>query len=222
VSIAQAQRDEWKRIAAAYMSAELLAADDFNRMPMMAVDLLSEVERLEMEARCAKIQVADRGASFEAANARITYLEQRQAEHLALIARISQETPLVDEVAGWQAQRSAMIAELGTMRARVLEIEQACDAHAATADEASARSSGYRSVIVTIESERSRDAQAFASPGDRIANLEHELADLRESETTQATRICQLLVELHIATAEVASLRERLDSWVLAAGRAAP
>ena len=46
--------------------------------------------------------------------------------------------------------------------------------------------------IAALDAERATDAQAFASPGARIANLEHELADLRESETTQATRIAAL------------------------------
>jgi hypothetical protein len=58
--------------------------------------------------------------------------------------------------------------------------------------------------IAELLSERARDAQAFASPGARIANLEHELADLRESETTvQAERdayramVCDLLASAY-------------------------
>lgn len=67
--------------------------------------------------------------------------------------------------------------------------------------------------IDTLASERIVDAHAFASPASRIANLEHELADLRESETTQATRIESLEFRLKVADAEVASLRLRVEAW---------
>lgn len=75
-------------------------------------------------------------------------------------------------------------------------------------------------LIGSLQVERASNAQAFASPADRIANLEHELADLRESETTQATRIERLIAEHHAATTEVAELRERMESWVRASGAA--
>lgn len=70
-----------------------------------------------------------------------------------------------------------------------------------------------RKRIETLEAERTVDAQAFVSPAERIENLEHELADLRESETTQATRIASLEFRLKVADAEVASLRLRVEAW---------
>lgn len=58
---------------------------------------------------------------LEAESAR---LRERQQEHLALIARISQSTPLAIEIEGWEAQRAAFMAEVGTLRARVAEMER--------------------------------------------------------------------------------------------------
>lgn len=71
--------------------------------------------------------------------------------------------------------------------------------------------------IERLEAERTVDAQAFASPAARIANLEHELADLRESETTQATRIDSLELRLKVADAEIASLRLLVEAWTTVA-----
>lgn len=54
---------------------------------------------------------------------RIRALETRRNELLALVASISQSTPLPDEAANWTSERAAMIAEIGTLRARVRELE---------------------------------------------------------------------------------------------------
>lgn len=48
----------------------------------------------------------------------------RQQELLATIVRLTNETPFPDEVKGWESQRSAMVAEVGTLRARVAELER--------------------------------------------------------------------------------------------------
>ncbi len=65
--------------------------------------------------------------------------------------------------------------------------------------------------IAELLSERSRDAMAFASPADRIANLEHELADLRESETTQGRCLALMHLERAEALAEIIRLRRALE-----------
>lgn len=54
----------------------------------------------------------------------IDALLTRQQELLGLVAKLSRETPYADEVKGWEDQRRAMIAEIGTLRARVAELEQ--------------------------------------------------------------------------------------------------
>lgn len=43
-------------------------------------------------------------------------LTARRDELLALVARLSQETPLPDELKGWESARAAMLAEIGTLR----------------------------------------------------------------------------------------------------------
>lgn len=56
----------------------------------------------------------------------VAALEARRDELLALVARISQETPLPDEIRGWEGQRAKLVAEVGTLRseARRLEAER--------------------------------------------------------------------------------------------------
>lgn len=55
---------------------------------------------------------------------RVVQLETRRDELLATIVRLTNEVPFPDEVNGWVAQRAAMLAEIGTLRARVRELEQ--------------------------------------------------------------------------------------------------
>jgi hypothetical protein len=55
----------------------------------------------------------------------------RRDELLALVARISQSTPLPDELVGWEGQRVALVAEVGTQRARVAAVRRERDALAA-------------------------------------------------------------------------------------------
>ena len=50
--------------------------------------------------------------------------EKRNTELNALVVKISQETPLSEEVAGALAQRGKLVAEVGTLRARVAELER--------------------------------------------------------------------------------------------------
>lgn len=49
-------------------------------------------------------------------------LRGRQQELLAAIAKISQTTPFPEELIGWEAQRAAMIAEIGTLRASLAKV----------------------------------------------------------------------------------------------------
>jgi hypothetical protein len=58
----------------------------------------------------------------------------RQAKHLELIRNLSQSTPLDDEVAQALAHRGVLLAEVGTLRARVAELEDdAADCEASRA-----------------------------------------------------------------------------------------
>lgn len=72
------------------------------------------IARLRNNARAAAEQL-------EAARVRIDEL-------LALVARISQETPLPSEVEGALDSQRALIAEVGTLRARCAELERALTA----------------------------------------------------------------------------------------------
>jgi len=55
---------------------------------------------------------------------RCAALETRQQELLQTIVRLTNETPFPDEIRGWEAQRAAMVAEVGSLRAMVAELER--------------------------------------------------------------------------------------------------
>lgn len=51
--------------------------------------------------------------------AEVAALTERRDALLALIASISQSTPLPSELEGWEGQRAALVAEIGTLRAQL-------------------------------------------------------------------------------------------------------
>ncbi len=55
--------------------------------------------------------------------AEIQRLNVRQDELLQTIRKLSATVPFQDEVDNWQSQRASMIAEIGTLRARIKELE---------------------------------------------------------------------------------------------------
>lgn len=55
----------------------------------------------------------------------VAALEIRQHELLATIVRVTNEMPFPDEIKGWTGQRAKMVAEIGTLKARVAELESA-------------------------------------------------------------------------------------------------
>lgn len=63
-------------------------------------------------------------AGCDALKALVVDLDERQQKHLELIRRLSQETPLLSEAEGWTSQRAALVAEVGTLKARVAELER--------------------------------------------------------------------------------------------------
>ncbi len=82
---------------------------------------VAEIERMRQQnvnevgalwAHQAEVEVERDEATVE-----VERLKTRQQELLATIVRVTNETPFPDEVIGWQAQRAAMTAEIGTLRA---------------------------------------------------------------------------------------------------------
>ena len=64
-------------------------------------------------------------------------LRSRIDELLTLVVKIINETPYPEELTGWEAQRRAIIAEIGTLKARVRELE--CERNIETLFDHSAR-----------------------------------------------------------------------------------
>ncbi len=58
------------------------------------------------------------------AEEQIAGLIKRRDELLVLVRNISQSTPLVAELEGWEGQRAALVAEVGTLRAQVDEVNR--------------------------------------------------------------------------------------------------
>lgn len=54
----------------------------------------------------------------------IDRLRTRRDELLATIVKLTNELPFPDEVKDWTAQRAKLIAEIGTLKARVVELER--------------------------------------------------------------------------------------------------
>lgn len=56
--------------------------------------------------------------------AQVEALETRRDELLAAIRRLTVELPYPDEIQGWTEQRAKLIAEIGTLRAQVMQLRQ--------------------------------------------------------------------------------------------------
>jgi hypothetical protein len=54
--------------------------------------------------------------------AEIARLRERVDALLVTIVKVTNETPYPEELKGWESQRRAMIAEIGTLRARITEL----------------------------------------------------------------------------------------------------
>lgn len=93
------------------------ALGEISRMTMLPAAEVIEAERKRL-ARLDEIDAERR--TLKAENERLV---ARQQELLATIVRVTNETPFADEIKGWEAQRSAMIAEVGTLRAEVDELK---------------------------------------------------------------------------------------------------
>lgn len=94
----------------------------------------------------------------------------RQQELLAAIDRLTNKVPYREEIAGWMAQRASLISEIGTLRARVSELERDGSATVQTPEHEFA--SGC---VTEIPPVKFRDASAIGGEigpdFDRIAGL---------------------------------------------------
>lgn len=75
---------------------------------------------LEHARRDREIAMADQ---LEAARAEIDRLAERQQAHLQLVAKLARETPYPAELDECRSARAKLIAEVGTLRARIAELE---------------------------------------------------------------------------------------------------
>lgn len=93
----------------------IIAQSDYRAVKGQLIRLLDSVDARDSLAHVEEL---------DALKARVADLEERQQKHLELIRRLSQETPLASEAEGWTSQRAALVAEVGTLKARVAELER--------------------------------------------------------------------------------------------------
>lgn len=70
----------------------------------------------------AEIEHKKMQAEVSALRAEVERLESRQQVHLQQIAKLSQSTPLAEELTGWEGQRAKMMAEIGTLRGELARL----------------------------------------------------------------------------------------------------
>lgn len=145
---------------------------------------------------------AEKREAIGATNAEVQRLTTRRDELLALVARISQEEPLPDEVQNALDQRGALLAEVGTLRAKV----------AATHREANMLIEGLYDV--TADRDHLRAALDVEIDGRAEAILELHLA---QNEAAVARRVLARLMEpercAHSVTARGKNAPRRYGSW---------
>lgn len=88
----------------------------------LARAVLSGAALADMENRSDAVDcAAELSRHVLAQDAEIERLKARQQELLATIVRVTNETPFPDEMKGWESQRAALLAEVGTLRAALRE-----------------------------------------------------------------------------------------------------
>lgn len=132
----------------------------------------------------------------------------RQQELLATIVRVTNETPYPEEIQGWQSQRSAMIAEVGSLKAEVIGLKRALLASERERDQymAAVVENGTRADSLAAklgECEKERDA--LRSHYDRAAP-EHNLLALLDLYAERESAAC---AECERMRADAGGLRSR-------------
>lgn len=128
-------------------------------------------------------------------------LRARQNDHLAMIRAMSQTVPLEGEVADALEQRGALLAEVGTLRARVAELEKE------TVDSATERVRDH------AEYKARRNEQFEAYEKLRAKHLE-----LLTGHTAEA--VSDLMAELHESRQQTARIRDNFKDERVALHRA--
>lgn len=88
---------------------------------LSVAELVVRIEVLELRLDTALDDLQEARATEQA-------LRVRQQELLQAIVKLTNELPYPDEVKVWTEQRAKLIAEIGTLRSRVAELEATGDA----------------------------------------------------------------------------------------------
>jgi chromosome segregation ATPase len=127
----------------------------------------------EVSVGCRRHFVADLAAE----RARVADLEKRRDELLDALVRLSRETPYPDEVQGWQGQRAALMAEVGTLRARVAELEERIKWLASERDAAESRRMEAADVFLAGQRRIGGERDALAAENARLWAALESIAD---------------------------------------------
>lgn len=200
------------------MNSELRAVtDDREALGQQAIEVGLQLEgALRREGRQIVRNVKRRAALVRVVRAHrqlraefVTLTDRRDAL-LKLVANISQTTPLPDELLGWEAQRAALIAEVGTLRSANEELRRASVEQFAEAEQAVATACANVAAhaareleplrAVTDAVERYVDAGGATEESDVACNLQAAVHGLR------AGRPCSVLDASFDGEADVAQV----------------
>lgn len=109
------------------------ALENYNAMVQPADELIQSIERELRSSQWAPQKILQvvgalsQGIEAKPLRDKVSRLEERQQELLQTIARISQTVPLESEVAEALEQRGKLLAEIGTLKARLASVAPATD-----------------------------------------------------------------------------------------------
>lgn len=142
---------------------------------------------------------------------RVDELETRKSELLALVAKLSQETPLDDEVKGALASRGALLAEVGTLKAAL----SAAERRAGEAADIEARMWGFRDDLKAMQAER----DALAAEVERLRSMATDKQRIKAIDRWLVENQKRLTPDKHPTETEqlrarIAELEQQMDELI--------
>ena len=181
-------------------------------------------ERLRAELAAAQAERDEMRIERDSLRTERDALAIRRDELLALVARVTNETPFPDEVKGWESQRAAMIAQVGTLRAELAAAQAERDEARRERDIALARGGQYLDAaelvqkahehacasLATLTAQRDEALREVALRDSAIEILREEVRTVMRGWQEYEQRYLESLALADEARREVERVREAL------------
>lgn len=189
------------------------SADDLDD----GANLLDRVRAICAENSRLRADVAARDTALDACAERIANLIERRDALLVTVRNISQSTPLSAELEGWEGQRAALLAEVGTLRAARDEAERECDAAQAAAYEYGKRTGDLMTEIRTAERQVLALTERLAEVTDELATVQNDRGEADRSAASYRRGLLALQdrileLEAKLAVAHETRMRHRVQA----------